>query len=59
MKQLRTGSHWGLTIVDSDMSEDPDEEGRRPSDRLVGMVRYEGDAREIVLAVNEKRRRDE
>ncbi len=36
--RLRTGGHWGRTLVAQGRYEPPDEQGRRPDDRLVGMV---------------------
>jgi hypothetical protein len=34
---FRTGNHWGRTIVWEGEGE-PDENGRRPDDRLLGLV---------------------
>jgi hypothetical protein len=36
--RLRVGGHWGRTLVAQGRYEPPDAEGRRPDDRLVGMV---------------------
>lgn len=36
-RRWRVGGHWGLTIV-AEGHGDPDEEGRRDGDELVGMV---------------------
>jgi hypothetical protein len=36
--RLRPGGHWGRTLVAQGRYEPPDAEGRRPGDRLVGMV---------------------
>jgi hypothetical protein len=47
----RVGLSWGRTIVESGTGA-PDEQGRRPDDRLVGVVETRADAERIVYAVN-------
>lgn len=49
----RTGNHWGRTIVWEGIGP-PDSSGRRPDDRLVGMVDTERLARRIVDLLNEQ-----
>lgn len=51
---FRVGNHWGTTLVWQG-SEPPDENGRRPDDKLLGMINY-GDtslAERIVRLLNE------
>lgn len=52
MKAYRLGSSWGVTIVRYDQREQPDEKGRRPSDRLMGLAQNREYGREIVEALN-------
>lgn len=37
MTTYRTGGHWGRTIIRVGI-QDPDEQGRRPDDELVGVM---------------------
>lgn len=47
----RTGSHWGRTIIREGVGE-PDGEGRRFDDELVGVALTEKDGDFIVMCVN-------
>jgi hypothetical protein len=48
MKGYRIGGCHKVTLIEYDDTETPDENGRRPSDRLLGMTRTEEDALFIV-----------
>lgn len=52
MIKYRVGSHWGVTIIRSEMDEAPDESGRRPGDELVATAQTAEHARQIVNALN-------
>lgn len=36
--RYRAGGCWKVTLIEYDDAEEPDEQGRRPSDRLLGML---------------------
>lgn len=46
-RRYRVGSHHGITVIEIDESETPDNEGRRPSDRLICMGTSREDAQLI------------
>ena len=50
----RPGNTWGLTVVETDLDLEPDEHGRRLSDRLVCMAVTPADARIIAEALTER-----
>jgi hypothetical protein len=50
----RTGGHGGRTII-AEGSGEPDGHGRRPDDRLVGVMDTPELATEVVAAVNRER----
>lgn len=54
MKRYRTGGHHRITVIEYDTRELADREGRRPSDRLIGMVLTEADANRVVTALNDR-----
>lgn len=50
--RYRVGGHWRVTVVQYHRLEEPDRDGRRPSDRLICMAASELDAVRIVAAMN-------
>lgn len=51
LRYWRTGNHWGRSLIREGVA-DPDLEGRRADDELVGLALTEQDAEFIVLCVN-------
>lgn len=54
MKRYRVGGCWKLTLVEFDDAEMCDANGRRPSDRLMGMLLTPEDAQRVVEALNDR-----
>lgn len=52
MLRYRVGSCWRTTIVQYDDSQAADEDGRRPSDRLVAMGSTAQDAYNLTVLLN-------
>lgn len=52
LTKYRVGAHWGTTIIEIDLIETPDAEGRRPSDRLVALAQTPEDAARMVRLLN-------
>lgn len=52
MKAYRVGAHWGVTVVETDTHETPNEQGRRPGDRLICLATSPEGAEYIVTALN-------
>jgi hypothetical protein len=52
-RSWRVGGHHGVTIIEFDPADKPDDQGRRPSDSLVAVVTNgsEDFAAEIVFAL--------
>lgn len=50
--KYRIGGHWPTSIVRYDTDEKPNEEGRRPSDHLMGMALTPEDAATLVRLAN-------
>jgi len=51
-ERWRVGNHWRRTVIAYEEYDPADSDGRRPSDRLIGVMDTEGLARRVVEAVN-------
>jgi hypothetical protein len=52
VKRYRVGSHWGVTIVETENDLPDDVTMRHENDRLIAVAQTPEDARRIVAALN-------